>query len=514
MRYYQMKTNLIYLFFFSLILLGCNEDSIGLDIKGNLSGTVISDETDEPLENVKISTNPASSTTFTDADGTFMLNDILVDDYAVQAELDGFRTAFESVAITEDATSTVAIEMSVAADNNVAPSKPNLLSPEDGATNVDTQVEFIWQSNDDNGDEITYDLELRNGATGEIRNFEVVQDTTLVVENLRLSTTYFWGVSADDGVNPSVNSDISSFTTVNTPGNDIVFTKQIEGNGVIFSGGLVDDPGNEDGMPDFNLFRLTSLSSNSFRPKKSNEARKIAFLRSVGGETHIFTMDFSGDNVFQVTRNIPVAGFRQSELNYTWSQDGSQLYYSNFDKLYAINIDGTGGLPAVYETPDGSLISEIAVPDFENNLVLLKTNNLQGYEVNMFTLNLNTQTLVNTIPVNADGAVGSIDISADGNLILYSKDIDNAINNQYRIFNSRLFTYNISSGLTTMIDTDAQIGFNEVYGSLTPNEGGVIFTRVSNNIGGTPEVILYTFTDQSQDENVLLFNDAYMPDFE
>ncbi len=50
-----------------------------------------------PLENVKISTNPTSSIVFTDSDGNFEIQDVLVDDYSVQAEKDGYLTQFEGI---------------------------------------------------------------------------------------------------------------------------------------------------------------------------------------------------------------------------------------------------------------------------------------------------------------------------------------------------------------------------------------------------------------------------------
>ena len=50
---------------------------------------------ESPLENVKITTNPASTTVFTDSEGNFKIEDILVGDYSVQAEKDNFETSFE-----------------------------------------------------------------------------------------------------------------------------------------------------------------------------------------------------------------------------------------------------------------------------------------------------------------------------------------------------------------------------------------------------------------------------------
>ena len=53
---------------FFLINFGCSEDTIDVVLTGNISGKVTDKITGEALENVKITTNPASTTVFTDSD--------------------------------------------------------------------------------------------------------------------------------------------------------------------------------------------------------------------------------------------------------------------------------------------------------------------------------------------------------------------------------------------------------------------------------------------------------------
>lgn len=511
---YQMKTKIYFIVAFVLLCLSCNEDTLGINVTGELTGTVLRDDTEEPLENVKISTNPASSTVFTDVEGNFTLENILVDDYAVQAELDGFSTSFESVSITEGNTSSVAFKLEVSSTENTQPTKPLLVLPEDGQEDLGSSVEFRWESMDTDDDEIIYTLELRSGNNSDIRNVEVVADTLVTIENLLLSQTYFWQVSADDGNNDEVTSNISSFKTLNSPGNSVYFVKKVGSNNVIFSGDINLDSDSSEETIDFNLFQVTSDAVNSFRPKKNDNARKLAFLRTVGGLTHLFISDLSGANEFQVTTTTSVAGFRQDELNYTWSEDGSKLFFANFDKLYSINIDGTGaGEDPIFTTTDGAFISEIASADFQPNILLLKTNNTQGYDVNLFTYNLNTQTVIDVILSDPMGAVGSIDISANGDRILYSYDTNGDENNQYRIFASRLFEYNAVTNTTEMVDAEAAPGFNDVYGSYTPNEAGIIFTRVSNDADAIPAIYLLQSTSMTNRTDII-FNGGIHPDFE
>jgi hypothetical protein len=100
-------------------------------------------------------------------------------------------------------------------------------------------------------------------------------------------------------------------------------------NYVIYSG---DESGNQ--------LQLTSTSVNSWRPRKNNQVNKIAFIRSNGGQNHIY-MNPDGTNVLKITNAAPISGFNglsQFFLEYLWSQ----IIYPSFDKLYRINNDGSG----------------------------------------------------------------------------------------------------------------------------------------------------------------------------
>ena len=181
---------------------------------------------------------------------------------------------------------------------------------EDLLTEVDLEVEFTWESSDpDTNDELNYTLELRNGTTNAIEMFETAKDTFYLASNLELSTTYFWQVTVNDGTNDDVVSVVSQFTTITSPNNPFVFVKQENGNSVIYSGS--EDPeGGTEAEVDFGLLKLTSETNNSFRPRTNIATNKIAYLRTVGGNTQIFSMNTDGTNKTQVTNTVPVNGFR------------------------------------------------------------------------------------------------------------------------------------------------------------------------------------------------------------
>lgn len=488
----------------------CSEDTIQDELTGGLTGTVISSEDNMPLSNVKITTNPSSSTAFTDDNGFFSLLNITVDDYSVMAELEGYDTAFEGAAVISDEIATVAFELDLSSIDNDPPTAPSLLLPLDGADDLEREVLFVWSASESNAEELTYDLELRNAFTNEIENYTIVQDTTFTVSELDLGATYFWQVTVSDDDNPPVSSTISEFSTLAFPSNPFLFVKKEGDNSVIYSGAGAEDDGNS--QVDVNLFQLTDDGTNSFRPRKNNLAQRIAFLRTVGGSTHIFTMDLTGENVQQVTSSIPVSGFRQDELDFTWSPNGDRLIYPSFDTLYSINADGSG-LTEIYQTTDGSFISEVDIQEFDADVLLLKTNNINGYNVRIFTARVSTGLEETVVLQGLQGAAGGVQISANGDRILYSRDTSNSQNPQYRIFSSRLFIYETASAMSLALNTDVITGENDLDPRFSPSEGNVIFTRVDNNAGAIPSIFLFELGGNNPEDDEL-FTNANMPDWE
>ena len=491
------------------IIWGCSEDTIEEIGFGSITGSVISSISGEPLQNVKISTTPSSNVVFTDAEGNFTISNILVDTYSVQAELQTFQTGFESAVVTQGNSINISFELGKSTVTNTAPTAPILIAPLDKTTEVPLEVNFIWTASDPNDDALTYTLQLRDGNTDDVRFFENLKDTTLVVDNLELATNYFWQVSASDNVNDPVSSLIADFKTLTLPNNPYLFVKNINGNNVIFSG--TDDGSMTGNNTDVGVLRLTSESLNSFRPRKNVVVNRVAFIRTVGGDNQLFTMNIDGSNVNQVTTTIPVAGFRNDEIDFCWALRGSKLYYPNFDKLYAIDPNG-GGATVIYQTTDGSLISEVQVADFNDDLLLLKTNDISGYNARIFTARISTGMTQNVILQNVAGAVGSIDITANADRVLYSRDISGSQNSQYRLFTSRLFIYDFALGIETPVDTDAVVGQNDFDARFSPSEGGLIFTRAQNNTNAARSIYQLQFGSSMDDDQ--LFTQSFMPDWE
>ena len=494
-----MKTNSKYIIvsLFFVLLLNCSEDKIGITGSGTITGNVVTSGDFDPLENVKISTNPVTSIVFSDADGNFEITDVVVGEYSVQAEKDGFLTQFEGISIADNSSVNVIFEMEVETANNRPPNAPILDSPSDNAIDLNTEVQFIWSGSDPDGDVLTYSLELLNDVNSEVLSFTNISDTTYTVTNLQYGYKYFWNVSASDGINSETLSDVFTFETLPFPDNRLFYVREIDGNNVIFSS---DEDGNE--------IQLTSENTNSWRPRKASMTDKIAFLSNVGAQTHLFTMNLDGSGITQVSSSIPVGGFNQEEIDFTWANNDSQLCYPNFDKLYSISPDGSN-LTQVHQTLDGNFITEV---DWNNQTskFAIKTNNSQGYNISIYTINT-SGVILDTVLIGVNGAAGGLNLSFDGSLLLYTYDVSENENIQYRQLDTNMFIYDFNT-LTSENVSDGKLpGTNDLDPRFSPNESQLIFVNTSNDGVSQKNIIIVNINQQESRE--ISFEDAMMPDW-
>lgn len=494
-----MKTNITYicLSLFLLLCFNCSEDKITITGKGGISGKAVTVGNNEPLDNVKISTSPSTSIVFTDANGNFSIPNIETQSYSIQAEKQGFLTVFESVTVTEENNSTVIFELDVETANNDAPDAPTLISPADNTVNTEIAVTLTWSGSDPENDTLTYTLKLLNDQNSDVLEFTDITEETYMVSGLQYGTKYFWQVSASDGINEPILSEVYNFKTVQYPDNRIFFTRKINGNNVIFSS---DEAGNE--------FQLTSSSSNSWRPRKANTIDKIAFLRSNGGETHIYTMDLDGTNVFQVTNTVSVTGFNLEEIDFSWKSNDTQILYPSFDKLYQITTTGAS-LSQIHQTANGNFVTEV---DWNENTskIAVKTNNNDGYNVEIYTINT-LGVIQETILTGTPGAAGGLDFSFDGNTLLYTRDISENENSEYRQLNTNMFIYNLTSTVNTNVSINKPGGTNDLDARFSPNEAKLIFVNTSND--GVSQKNMQILDIGIIDSRTTIVEDAKMPDW-
>lgn len=477
------------------LIAGCTEETINIDGTGIVTGTVVEDETFLPLSNARISTNPTSSTVFTDENGQFTL-EITNGTYAVRAEKDGFLVKFESAEVETDQEVSVVFELQISTANNRPPPAASLTFPEDNAIGVPFNVTLEWDVMDVDGDSLTYDVQLRNGTTDVIENFTGLEVRELET-TLQFGTTYFWQVTATDGINAPVNSVVNRFTTAQFPDNRFHFVRKMGNNNVIYSGNDEDE-----------AVSLTSPNTNSWRPRFNRSISKIAFLRNVGAAVHVFTMDPDGNNVRQITSSVPVTGFNLDEVDISWTNNGSALFYPSLDKLYRINADGSG-LALIYQTTNNNLITEV---NYNDGLLALKTNDLNGYNVNIFTIVEATGNIGEVIQTGLPGAAGGIELSIDNTRLLYNRDVSGFQNPSYRQIDSRIFIYTFSTRESVDVSLNKEGGTNDLDPRFSPTDAQIILTNRSNDRlnGGVIQLLDLNAVEPREE----LFENSFMPDWE
>jgi len=482
--------------------LGCSEEEITEVTYGDVTGKVVSRGDNIPIENAKISTNPATSTVFTNASGEFVLSSLVAGDYSVQASKDELLTNFQGVTVISGTSVNAVFEMANDDSNNTEPSSLMLISPSDSSNNNEINLTFEWSATDADDDPLIYSLEIRDGDTSEIVTHTDISTTTYVINGLKYNTNYFWQVTVNDGFNPNVLSEVRSFTTKEVPSGLVLFVRNENGNDVIYSAeGLTDDDVIEQ--------KLTSENMNSWRPRKTMVNSLVAFLRSVGGETHIFSMNADGSNVNQVTSTVPVAGFNHKWVDFSWSADGNKILYTSFDKLYQINKDGTG-LSLVYQTVAGDLITE-CVWNSDGTKIALKTNDTDGYGVSIYTIDM-SGVIIDTVLSGVNGAAGGLEFSVNSNKLLYTHDVSGFESESYRQLNTHIFIYDLVSTVSTDISLDKPSGFLDLDPRFSPNESEIIFTYTSND--GVSEKQLYKVSSSNAMLRDLYILNANMPDWE
>ena len=462
-----MKNSVLNILMCFVLLVSCSEDQLIDGGKGIVKGRVVDSGTFKPIENARISTSPKTSTFFSDKEGYFVFDAVLVGEYSFQAQKDGYTTKFEPATVTINGTTQIVFELEISTANNKPPEIPLLTSPVDLAKNQTLKLNLTWTATDKESDPLSYNVTLKNGTTDVITTFTDIKTANLELSGLNYSTKYYWQVSSSDGINKPTNSITNSFTTLAFPNPRFLYIKRVNSNNVIYT---ADEAGNE--------LQLTSSEINSYRPRKNLQINKIAYISSDGSQNQIFTMSPDGSNVFKVTNSIPIAGFNMEHINYCWSTNGSQLIYPNFDKLYRINADG-GGLVQLFQTPNGKLISECDWSQ-DGSQIILKVNDISGYNVEIYAINTSGTVLYQVLS-GLNGAVSGLNISVDNQKIVYTRDISGYQNSNYRRLNSQIYIYDRSTDVATLVNTGKTDGYNDLDVKFSPNEAEVIFTNTSND---------------------------------
>ncbi|HRB72409.1 MAG TPA: carboxypeptidase regulatory-like domain-containing protein [Flavobacterium sp.] len=475
----------------------CSQEEFIEKGQGIVKGRVVESETYTPIANARVSSSPSTSTVFTDSLGYYTVTQVNEGDYSFEARKDGYIAKFEAVHVNTGGTTEMVFELVKQQENNLPPTVPVLTTPSDNAMDQSLEVTLKWTCTDPEDDALTYKVTLRNDTSNNVVTYDNITTTSFTLTNLNYSTKYYWQVTANDGINPDVNSLTSSFRTLMFPNARYLFVRKAGDNNVIFT---ADDSGNE--------LQITSDATNSFRPRKNTQANKIAFIRTTGGQGHIYTMKPDGSSEFKVTSNVPVAGFNLDYYNYCWRANGSQLIYSNFDKLYRINADGSG-LIQLYQTPTGKFISECDW-SYDGSRIALKVNDLSGYNVEIYVIDMSGNVVANVLS-GVNGAAGGLHLSVNNTKLVFTRDVSGYQSSDYRQLDNRIFMYDFTTNATTEVAVQRPAGYNDLDVRFSPNEAELIFVSTSND-GVSPRTIT-KYTMGTSNSRTTLFSNGVMPDW-
>ena len=500
-----MRTRYIFLYItlISLTLFSCKEELVDQVQTGIIKGKVVKRGNNASLSNVKITTSPTTNTVFTSADGSFEITDVPLGDYSVKAEVSGYLNNFQSANLKNPGQMvTITFEMDDDESLNTPPSIPELLSPKDNAVDQPLTVQLSWRSTDpDSLDVLKYKLIIKNNLNTNVLQINDLKETTYTLANLNYGVSYFWQVAVNDGIHDDVYSPVFKFTTNKVPQNRYHFVRKENGNFLIVS---ADGNGNS--------FNLTEQSFNSWRPRKNNNSGLIAFLRTNGGNTHIYTAKPDGSEIFKVT-GIPVAGFSNLELDFSWSTNGEKFIYPNFNKLYKINKDGSGQ-ELIYTSTDGSIISECDW-SYDGTKVAVKTNDINGYNSKIIIIDM-LGNILKTVLNNTPGASGGLNFSVDGKYLLYCRDVSQYQDSEYRQLDSRILLYNLLDDTVRDLSEESgkTNGTNDLDPRFSPNNSQIIFTNTSNDGISVRNIMVITVSSGSESTRANLFTNGEMPDWE
>lgn len=493
--------HLIFALFSVLVLNSCSEDKLAGDEFGTIEGKVVSAVDFKPLANVKVFSSPNSSIAFTDEAGKFVLSNVKVGDYSLEAQKEGYLAKFEPATVLKDKATNVVFELKLSTSSNKPPTVAVLTSPIDNATDQPVELRLNWTATDPDKDVLKYEVTLRKSNSTEVVVFKDLIDPTYLVKDLAYSTKYFWQVSVSDGINAPVQSVVQSFTTINFPNARFLFVRKVNNNNVIFTG---NDTGN--------VLQITNSSTNSWRPRKNNQANKVAFIQSSGAQNHLYTMNPDGTDIFKVTSAIPIAGFNSDFINFSWNTTGSQIIYPYFDKLYKINKDGSG-LTKIYQTTDGKFISECDWSS-DGEKIALKVNDANGYNAEIYVIN-NAGVIVTPVISGVSGAIGGLNFSVDSKRLLFTRDISGFEDPNYRQLDTRIFQYLFSTNLVSEIGAEKPLGTLDLDVRYSPNEAELILVNTSNDGLSIKNIVKYIPSiNNLGSSRIVLFMNASMPDWE
>lgn len=477
------------------VFFSCNEHTVDPVFYGDIEGTVTFEASGAPAAGVEITTAPTTTTVFTDERGNFLITDVPTGEYSVEARLEGYTSASNSITVSRNKTTFTEVKL---VPDAAAPNSPTLVFPAAGAEDVDRSTTLKWRVTEKNNDELKYDVVLyESNQQTPLINLTDHPDTTVTIQDLKFNTIYFWQVKVKNSSGIVTSGELWQFKTRPFPDNRFLFTSQQEGNYDIYSS----NESKSDSV------RITYSEKDQVYPRYSNDRTMIAYVENTNLEFHIYIMNRDGSSPVKIT-TLPVAGFHNDGRGFCWSPDNGKILYSHYDKLYTIDRNGSN-LTLVATAPAGKTFRACDWTPVGNRIVVETVSTLPyKSEIRLIDLVKGTN---NVIISDEAGIIENPSFSTDGNSILFTRDVSGFESETGRQLDTHIFTHHIPTGARTDHSAGKESGTNDLNPRYSPDGTKIIFENKNNDESGISSVYTY---DIPEEERTKMFDNASMPDWQ
>lgn len=484
------------------LLNACQENLVEPAYFGSVSGTVLDGRNNLPLANASVTTNPATSSYLTDAQGKFQIDNVPIGRLAITVNRTDYQQVVTNVTVTEGQTANVAVVLNKS--TSVAPSPPNRPTPVMQAIAQPINVVLSWRPvNAKPSDSLRYDAVLfESNSTFQRTLLTNARDTTVLAAGLKYNTTYFWQVTVRNPAGAIAKTDIWSFQTRALPTNRYLYARTANGNTDVYSS-------NELGG---DLIRLTSAITVETAPQLSPNGDLVAYTSNATGQFQLYTMNRDGSNQRRIT-TLSTEGYNNAGLGYRWSPDGAQLIYAHYDQLYRLNRDGTG-LTLLATAPTGRHFRECDWTAQNGGRIVVQTIGGMPFDAEIYLYNIdgtNPVLLVSNLP----GRLDSPSFSIDGRSVIYSRDVAGFNDITGRQLDAHIFIQRVDGTSTVDVSNGSTgggktTGTNDLYPRYSPDGFHLIFVNTANDDRSPPDI--WT-SDLDGRARARLLQNATLPDW-
>jgi TolB protein len=497
------KKNLRVLFIIiliSLLTISCKEDTIQPELFGSIEGKVIEAREDSlivPITGASVSTSPATTSLITDANGDFTFPDISVGSYSISVTKVGFEKKSVTVSVREDETTPVVIQLEKSPITD-APGKVFNPLPENEAIDQLRNLDLTWSPDSTTDFNLQkYDIYLYDSdSPSRVLLAPDLEDTTIHVEMLDYNKTYFWQVDTKVQDTLITQGDVWTFTVRDQPDYQFFYSSNRFGNYDIFTS----DSGGTD------IIQLTYKPFREWWPRLSPNRQYIAYSSDENIDFHIFKMNRDGNNAYKIT-TLPVAGYHNNGIGFSWSPDGGKFLYSHYNQLYSVDENGSN-LTLIATAPAGRHFRECEYSTFGDKIIVLTVGE-KIYDNEIYTMNSDGSNMTMVID-NLPGIVESPSWSIDGNSIMFTHDVSGFESPTGRQLDARIFIKSLIDTTYLDISIDKQSGTNDTRPRFSPTGAHVIFENTTNDGFNPKDLWIVDITGANRR---LLISNAETPEY-